>query len=117
VRDKTSYADVEYLLYDKDGVLRTVKGGTWYIWYGGYHKWTNMIVNPTKHTSIRPDRLWSEWMESIRKDVECCFGILKRRFRILRNGIVLQSQEQINSVFLLTCRKKSGSNYKSPDYT
>jgi len=31
--------------------------------------------------------LWSEWVESIRKDVECFFGVLKARFQFLRNPI------------------------------
>ena len=31
-------------------------------------------------------------MESVRKDVECTFGILKKRWRILKNHILLQSK-------------------------
>jgi hypothetical protein len=31
--------------------------------------------------------MWAEWLESIRKDVECVFGILKQRFRWLRNKV------------------------------
>ena len=26
---------------------------------------------------------WSKWLESMRKDVECTFGIMKGRWRIL----------------------------------
>jgi hypothetical protein len=33
--------------------------------------------------------MWAEWLESIRKDVECVFGILKQRFRWLRNKVRL----------------------------
>ena len=72
--------------------------GVYYICDGGYHKWTCMI-NPMKHTSVRSDRLWSEWLESTKKDVECTFGSLKSRWRFLRNGIVLQDQNSIDNVF------------------
>ena len=77
-------------------------GQTWFLCDGGYHKWANMI-NPMKHLSVRSDRLWSEWIESVRKDVEYCFGILQRRFRFLRNGILLQSQDVIDNIFFTCC--------------
>ena len=32
--------------------------------------------------------MWSEWLESIRKDVKCVFSNLKNRFRFLRNRVV-----------------------------
>jgi hypothetical protein len=35
---------------------------------------------PFKQPTSRPEILWSEWGESVRKDVECFFGILKARF-------------------------------------
>ena len=31
--------------------------------------------------------MWAEWLESIRKDVECVFGDIKNRFRLLRNRV------------------------------
>ena len=31
--------------------------------------------------------MWAEWLESIRKDVECVFGIVNQRFRWLRNKV------------------------------
>ena len=102
VRDKVVYEDVQYHIYNAAGALMALTGQTWFLCDGGYHKWANMI-NPMKHPSVRSDRLWSEWMESTRKDVECCFGILKQRFRFLRNGIVLQSQDLIDNVFFTCC--------------
>ena len=40
-----------------------------------------------KNTLYISETRWSEWMESMRKDVECTFGILKGRFRILKAGV------------------------------
>jgi Plant transposon protein len=56
-----------------------------------------------KHTSCRDDQLWSEWIESTRKDVECVFGILKGRFRFLRHGILLQTQDKVDTAFFTCC--------------
>ena len=53
------------------------------------------MMNPMKYTSSRDQRLWSEWIESLTKDVECYFGILEGCLRILRNGMPLQSQRLI----------------------
>jgi hypothetical protein len=35
--------------------------------------------------------------------VECTFGILKGRFRILRNALLFQTQAQIDNVFNTCC--------------
>ena len=42
----------------------------------------------------------SKWIESIRKDVECVFGIMKARHRILRNEISLHDEKHITCVFM-----------------
>ena len=109
VRHDKYITDVKYKLVHEEitfdvfinGVL-TPQTGVYFICDGGYHRWSCMI-NPLKHTATRERRLWSEWVESTRKDVECCFGILKGRFRFLRNGIVLQKQDSIDNVFFTCC--------------
>ena len=45
----------------------------------------------------------SEWLESMRKDVECTFGILKGRFRILKAGIMLHGVDVADSIWLTCC--------------
>ena len=46
---------------------------------------------------------WSEWMESVRKDVECTFGILKQRFRILRNPMEFHRATHIDNIMHSCC--------------
>jgi hypothetical protein len=46
--------------------------------------------------------MWSEWLESVRKDVECTFGILKARFRFLKGAIRYHSPDLIEES-LKTC--------------
>ena len=92
--------DVSYEVWKSDNTLETMTG-VWLLCDGGYHKWLCMM-NPMKHASSRLERLWSEWVESVRKDVECVFGILKSRFRIFKQGFLFQSQAMIETVFY-TC--------------
>ena len=66
-------------LKKSDGTI-TKEKGLYLIMDGGYHKW-RCLECPLKHTSIPKDALWSKWFESVRKDAECVFGILKGRFR------------------------------------
>ncbi len=44
-----------------------------------------------------------QWLESMRKDVECTFEILKGRWRILKSGIRLYNTETADNVWLTTC--------------
>jgi hypothetical protein len=72
------YRDVEYSLYDLEGDFTTVRGG-YLIADNGYpNSW--MYAKPQKHRFDPKGVYWSEFLESIRKDVEKTFGILKKRF-------------------------------------
>jgi hypothetical protein len=46
---------------------------------------------------------WSKTVESVRKDVECVFGILKKRFLLLKHPIRHHDPEQIQRAFLTCC--------------
>lgn len=46
---------------------------------------------------------FSERLESVRKDVECTFGILKKRFVILKHAIELHSKDHIDYIFFGCC--------------
>ena len=46
---------------------------------------------------------WSYLLTSLRKDVECTFGILKIRFRILKVPQVWLYRETLDSVFYTCC--------------
>ena len=59
--------------------------GCYVICDGGYHRW-RQTMSPFKNglASDVAGWRWNKWLESNRKDVECTFGILKARFRILK---------------------------------
>lgn len=68
----------------------------------GYLNWGNTVA-PMKSTIFRNQARWSEWLESMRKDVECTFGILKGRFRILKAGVRLHGVNVADKVWMTCC--------------
>ncbi|CAM9101396.1 unnamed protein product, partial [Pylaiella littoralis] len=65
-------------------------------------KWRTLI-EPTKYPITEEDIRFSGRLESVRKDVECFFGILKARFRILKLAMTYQKQERLDYVFFTCC--------------
>ena len=53
-----------------------------------------------KRTLYITETRWSEWLECMRKDVECMFGILKGRFRILKAGIRLHGVPVADDIWM-----------------
>jgi hypothetical protein len=68
---------------------------------GGYHKW-RCLQCPLKHSAIHREMLWSKWLETVRKDVECVFGVLKGRFRCLKLPVYYHDKKSIDDMFF-TC--------------
>ena len=62
-----------------------------------------ILIEPSKQPMTVADILFSKWLESVRKDVECFFGILKVRFRILKLAMTFQTQKAIDNVFFTCC--------------
>ena len=64
---------------DENDNIIIVKYAGWYLIVdNGYLNWS-VTAPPMKKTQLRTDIRFSEWVESMRKDVECTFGILKGR--------------------------------------
>ncbi len=83
VKDLELYNSFEWHV-DVDESSTETRRGVFLLCDGGYHKWPHMICG-LKHTSSKWHTLWSIQLESVRKDVECTFGILKCRFQVLAN--------------------------------
>ena len=67
------YDGNSYQIYDDEGILYTVKG-TYNLFDNGYHKWSTM-TEPSRRPADDNDYNWTEMLESLRKDVECLFGV------------------------------------------
>jgi hypothetical protein len=76
--------------------------GAWLLVDNGYLAWST-TVPPIKTTNSRLEIRFSSWLESMRKDVECTFGILKGRWRILKTGIRLSGVNSADKIFLTCC--------------
>ncbi len=46
---------------------------------------------------------WSKQIESVRKDVECTFGIMKRRFRVLKVPMPYFAKEHVDNIMFTCC--------------
>ena len=56
-------------------------------------------MEPSKYLLSESDLLFSKGRESARKDMECFFGTLKIRFRILKLAVTYQQQKRIDNMF------------------
>ena len=89
--------------YDLDGKIIKIKyRGPWLLVDNGYHNWS-ITVPPFKATTSRREICFSEWLESMRKDVECTFGILKGRWRILKTGIRIHGLTEADRIWKTCC--------------
>ena len=86
-----------------DGEIVAVKyRGSYVIVDNGYLPWS-CTVPPFTRTVSRPHIRWSEWLESMRKDVECTFGIMKGRWRVLKTGIRLHGTDAADKTWATCC--------------
>jgi hypothetical protein len=79
----------------------TIKGA-YVIVDNGYLNWST-TVPPMKNSCNRSEIRFSQWLESLRKDVECTFGIMKGRWRVLKSGIRLHNTEVADNMWLTCC--------------
>ena len=96
------YRDVIWSYIDKYGDA-CIDSGVYYICDNGYCRWP-VTICPYKHQSLStPEGEWSDNLESVRKDVECTFGILKKRWRILDHGLKFRSLRTCEKIFISCC--------------
>lgn len=105
VHDGNLMEDKEFELFelDNDGNLKTIKyTGAWFLVDNGYLDWST-TVPPMKDPLTYEEIRFSEWVESMRKDIECTFGIMKQRFHILKHGIRLHKIANSDKVWSTCC--------------
>lgn len=99
---KGVYRNVNYQMYNERGQKRE-HAGCWLLVDGGYSKSYPHLQYPVSCSSMNLDNYQlSKHKESVRKDVECCFGILKKRFLILKTSI-RSTREEITAPIFHTC--------------
>ena len=79
------FTEYRFKLSTKDGTVWTK--GAYLGVDNGYHQ-ERRYVAPLKHERCGTWAFtWSKWLESLRKKCECFFGRLKKKYRILTQGI------------------------------
>lgn len=102
LRNEERYTSFFWSYRDQEGI-HCHERGLFFICYGGYNKW-KILMPPFKNQIDGTDaQLRSKHVESLRKDVECTFGILKKRFAIMKNKFWLHHKEQISDIFTTCC--------------
>ena len=76
--------------------------GLWLSVDGGYIHIPQLLVGDPRNLN-RYMNFWTSFMESERKHVECAFGILKARFRILKLPIRMHYFDMIDDMFSTCC--------------
>ena len=93
--------DFHWNLSTESGDIET-EGHVYTLCDNGYTK-SRYFVMPYKVTDTCAQAAWSSMLESLRKDVECTFGILKQRFRILQHGLTIQNFDEIDDLWFTCC--------------
>lgn len=95
------FSSVEWEYLDVLGAKHTRKGA-YLLSDNGYTR-TPTLVMPVKFDPDLELKRWSEMCESLRKDVECTFGILKGRWRILKAGIRMHGVAIVEQIMKTCC--------------
>ena len=99
---KPLYRDTKWHYYNDDGEVFTEKG-MYLICDNGYLRWPTTICPFTQASNTSSEGYFSSNIESVRKDVECTFGIIKKRWRILNNGFFYRDIKVCENIFVTCC--------------
>ena len=90
------------LIVDNTGDTEQHQGSS-FICNGGYTVWTCLVPPYKEYEPTSSKEGWSKHVEGLWEDVECSFGILKKRFYVLKNPIKLGKAKHIQEMFVTCC--------------
>jgi hypothetical protein len=103
------YKDVEWEYYTVKGEVKRDEG-VYLFCDGGYLRWVTLVCPYSGSSETGRRRYFNDNLESIRKDVKCTFGILKKRWRILDYGLQYCNMPKCEKVLcFLICLKMKAS--------
>jgi len=102
MRNTPLFRDTRWRYYSKDGQVRTNQG-MYLICDNGYLRWPTTICPFKRSENATAQDYFTTNLESIRKDVECTFGILKKRWRILSGGFFYRDIKTCEKIFVTCC--------------
>lgn len=99
IATKDIYMDFAYKVYLNADYDTIDMRGAHAINDGGYHNWVHTLSGTKEGTAATVDEeRWGGLMESVRKDSERCFGIVKKRFKILHVKSNLHKARSIDTI-------------------
>ena len=104
VRSDAFFTEYEFEVFVGEGDVGPVRGrsrGAWLIVDPGYHQW-EATQAASKVTTASDYAEWRARMESVRKDIECFFGRMKSRFRVLKTPMSFHKKVHVDNTFF-TC--------------
>ncbi len=96
------YSQVEWEYFSINGEVRN-DVGCYLICDNGYLRWPTSICPYMHADKSSMEGYFSTNLESVRKDVECIFGIIKKRWRILDHGFKFRSLATCEKIFFTCC--------------
>lgn len=98
---KEFFHDVPWKCRDSNG-NELLNHGFYLLCDGGYHQW-GCLISPISIPLDDNQRSFSKRIESVRKDIECFFGRLKKRFRIFATGYRMRDLAKLDDIFRICC--------------
>lgn len=93
--------NIRFKVVGEDGIPKWATGG--YIIVDGGYADASWLMPPFGPGCSYDEKRWSEWLESVRKDIECTFGIIKARFRLFMNPIQFHKFSDIENAWKCAC--------------
>ncbi len=99
IRLNCLFKDAKWKYYDANGDIR-LERGMYLICNNGYLWWPTSICPYLQADNSSAKGYFSTNLESVQKDVECTFGILKKRWKVLNHGFKFCKMEQCKKTFI-----------------
>ena len=102
IRFNRLFTNSMWKYYDACGNVQSERG-MYLICDNGYLRWPTSICPYSKADNSTLEGYFSTNLESVRKDVECTFGILKKKWKVLNHGFKHREMEQCEKIFIACC--------------
>ena len=96
------FTDTCWQFYAADGSI-CHEQGLYVVCDNGYLSWPTLICPFTQAREGTLEGYFSSNIEGVRKDVECTFGILKKRWRVLSHGFTYRDINICEKIFVTCC--------------
>jgi hypothetical protein len=96
------YKDVSWKYYTSKGSVEKERGA-YLICDNGYHRWPILYSPYANADCASLEGYFSTNLESVQKDVECTFGILKKQWRVLNDGFYYPDMNTREKIFVTCC--------------